>query len=296
MSKYIFSPIFTGGFPKEIKEETSIRYDSYLSIEKKDTETGLSNQEIDEWMPFIVGCSLNSPDFRDRVDKYFKEFSLRVPFSGIELNAALDDKGFPVNFDEFIAYRIASLDKTVAKGEEADSAELDTSFYNYTLKTIDSVKQQELKTFETKSKAIKCYTSLISKPEADTRVLKGILVVNRELLDLGIDTINEASRSDVEHLLYKLLESNSQAIIDAEAKYSEYNIKSMIELALYFDIVNLEGEEVYKSGKKLASNVSSLYQVLSENSTERIDIGKKLLALNKVGSLLPETKPSGDAS
>jgi hypothetical protein len=284
-----FSPVASSKFSEELLEATTINYCPPLDRNTRTELTGLSREEIEKFLPSVIGVNSTNSDFLQKVEEYYREFSEGIPYKGKNLDASLDSNGMPVKPIEYLLYRIVEKDKTVAKDEDISSA--DGQFFTYKLESISNLKQKQEDTFNVIKESTIAYTKLVSSEDTEPKLrqLKSIVLLNRQLLELGIDEVNDASRITTEIHLKTVQEKNPQAIIDAlEDKDLAY--KAYIELFLDYGLVSLEGDEIHFEGSKLSSNKKALIGVLRSNNTVYATLIGRLRKQLGVNNLIkPET-------
>lgn len=264
---YKISPVQSSAFADELLEASTFNYCPPLDRNTRTELTGLSREEMDKFLPNVINVSPNSPDFLAKVEDYYREFSEEIPFRGKELDITLDDKtGLPIKPTDYLLYRIVMLDKVVAKGEDVKSA--DGKFFYYKLESLTELQEQQESAYSVEKDAVVAFTKLTQTEDTpqQTRILKSIVLLYRQSLNLGIDEVNGASRITTEIHLKKILEKNPKAIVDAYAD-KDITIKAQIELFLDFGLVNMEGDEIFYEGSKLSNNKTSLIGVLRSNNT-----------------------------
>lgn len=286
---YKISPVHSSSFPQELLDASTFNYCPPLDSNTRTELTGLEREEIDKILPSVINVSANSPDFLVRVEEFYREFSEAIPFKGKELDATLKEDGTPVKPTDYLFYKILLKDKVVAKGEDVKSA--DGKFFYYKLESISNLLKEQADIYSIEKEALSAFTKLVNfedTPEKN-RVLKSIVLVNRQLLELGIDDVNNCNRITTEIHLKKILDKLPSAI---KAAYDDKDItiKAQIELFLDFNLVSMEGDEIHYEGSKLANNKTSLIGVLRSNNTVFASLLAKLRAESKslVNNLIKE--------
>lgn len=79
--------------------------------------TGLSVAEIEKYMPTLLGISASSPSFYKAVSDYFASMTVKVDTTGVSLQIGMDDKGNPINLQDYITYRFITINPKVASSK-----------------------------------------------------------------------------------------------------------------------------------------------------------------------------------
>lgn len=263
-TKIIF-PTEVGRYPKELLETTTRRYAPMLSNSTGKTETGLSLAEIDRIFPTIVNDLPSSPQFREKVEDWFNNLYLNVPyFTGYTLNIGLDENKLPLVPADYCLYHIMLKDDTVAVNPQ--DAVIDST---YRYKLIDSavIKTAEVNKYNVEKEAGIVLAKLVSLPESSISLLRYIVLVNKDDLGLTIDEINNLDRIELEMNLSNLSKSAPLKIVEDYKNQTNLKILGHLELFISFNLINIEGEDYYYEGKKLATSKKGMFDVLKNDST-----------------------------
>ena len=103
--------------PKEILAESVSKIGGGLTSSGT-VLTGLSFDEINKYMPQLVGVKDDHPEFTQRVEKFFSNISLTVPHpDGLPLDVTVSEEGVPHNVRQWINYKFCLASKQVAKSK-----------------------------------------------------------------------------------------------------------------------------------------------------------------------------------
>lgn len=84
---------------------------------------GVTGEEEKRIMPEILGVSLSDPGFGKAVEMFWKNINIYVPWgTGVKLNIAVDETGFPKAPLDYVKYQYARKHKNVAPEEKVDSS------------------------------------------------------------------------------------------------------------------------------------------------------------------------------
>jgi hypothetical protein len=287
MSKIIL-PLVSGRYPKELLVSTTRTYSSALSSVTKQIETGLSLEEIDRIFPSIINDTPNSTTFREKVQDWYSKLRINVPFDdGYTLNLETDEEGIPLNPTDYCIYKILLKDNTVIINPESDIID---SSYKY--KVIDSevIKNKEIAKFDIAKKGFTVLAKFCSLPETDTVLLRHIVLINKELLNMAVDEINNLSRIEIEMQLSNLNEKHPLKLIDAFKNKESLKLKGYIELFIAYSLITIEGEDYYLDGKKVAASKEGLQTVISNDSSMLSTLISKLKVEINVKNYFQEQK------
>lgn len=287
MSKIIF-PLVSGRYPKELLASTTRTYSSSLSSTTKQIETGLSLEEIDKIFPSIINDTPNSTNFREKVQDWFAKLRINIPFDdGYTLNIEVDENGIPFNPTDYCIYKILLKDNTVVINPESDVID---SSYKYKVVDSEVIKNKEIAKFDVAKKGFTVLAKLCSLPESDTVLLRHIVLINKEFLNLAVDEINSLDRIEVEMQLSNLNEKYPLRLIDAFKNKETIKLKGYIELFIAYSLITMEGEDFYLEGKKVATSKEGLQTVISNDSAMLSNLISRLKVEINVKNYFQEKK------
>lgn len=286
------SPAFVHKFPKAYVEETTLSYNPPLSSVTKNVDLGLTPEEVDKLFPLLLNESASNPNFYQMVRAYSIDLDWKIPYNGKIINVKFDKDGNPDNVLDYILYKTALVDDTVAS-KEVDFPFVDGKTFRYKMEDFGVLLKKEADSHKSNTSALIIYAKLVNTQEGDTSklpLIKQILSVNRGILSLATDEIADMTKVKAEQQLKVLLDKHPANLIEADAKKDDLYILASIELALSYNIVNLEGDDVYLDGQKIASSKQSLLVVLRNQSDIYSKMQSKLRAASAlVSKIVPPT-------
>lgn len=145
------------------KKKLSSCFDSYGAIVR-----GLSDEEERKYLPRLLSIQPTSVDWDKKTREYWCNMSFVVaPAGGTALEKGLNDKGEPINLQEYIRYRFAMAHPKVAKTQAAFNSDPETMFYIY-----DPVEEKQVKydALQVKKDAFTAFMKLTQGKNADLKV------------------------------------------------------------------------------------------------------------------------------
>lgn len=256
-------------FPKEYIDQTSTSYSPALSERTKNIDLGLTNEEVKLLLPQLLNIGVDAPNFYERVREYSADLGWTIPSEGKEINVVLDENGMPNNIIDYILYKTALVDTTVAKGAE-DLKFVDGKLFRFKMEDLKEVEQQETDTHMNINKAIRIYATITGKAETDETnlpLIKQMLIVNKDLLSLSTDEIGGFNKIKAEIEFKKFVDKYPLRVIDTYSKKEDLSILAMIEMGFGYNILTTEGDSIFFDGVKIANSRGGLLPVV-KNQTE----------------------------
>ena len=279
--KQLVKPVFTGfNLPKEIQKDSVRFYSPGFKDGGVIIHTGLTFEEQLELLPVLIGVSATSSDFQARVDDYFSNYSYRIPYDGIEIDASyreVEGKKIPVNIQDYILSKLMSSDTNVCTTVDKDNLH----FYKFVLIDKEAERKAEEEAFAEKRKANIEYVKLIDNKENDK--LKYILTILRKEADITAIEIDDMTRIQLEQ---KLSDVSTKAPDKFVSVVNSENLqtKAMIASAIDLNVISKIGESFFFEEEKLADKYSQLVGIVIKDN----NLTAKLIA--KVGAVKKELK------
>lgn len=289
------SPYFSPVFPKQYIDDTVLDYCPPLSRVKKDIDVGLTIEEINKIYPSLVGVSPTHDTFIERVKDFNRNLSFTIPASGTLIDVTVGNDGMPDNIHQYLLYKIAMLDETVAKTEE-DIKFVDGKVFRYKLVDIEKAKEQENAEQNEISKAIIYYAKLIqaSKDERGVAAIRQLLVVARNNFtpNLSIDEIANYDITDLLKKLKVLFDSNPSLLLKLEKATDSIQRIAFVELLISYGVVSVEGDSIFYNGEVIAKTKASLKDVIGASPELYAKLQAQLRAVSAASKTILEVKES----
>lgn len=263
------SPAFVAKFPKEYLDQTNTSYSPALSAMSKNIDLGLTPDEIKMLLPQLLNVGTDAPDFYAKVREYAADLGWTIPSEGKIISVTLNESGVPDNIIDYILYKTALADTTVAKTEE-DLKFVDGRLFRFKMENLKDIEQKETDTHININKAVRIYATLIATAETDeTKVplIKQMLIVNKDLLKLSTDEIGELNKVKAEIEFKKFVDKHPAKVINTYENKESLAILAMIEMGFGYNILTTEGDAIFFDGVKIASSRGGLLAVV-KNQTE----------------------------
>ena len=258
------------GLPLELKNEKVCILGSY-GDKNGNTFRPLTFAEEDLWMGELVGLKPADPNFRAAVTNWYKNLRIKVKPEGVELEIGEDEKGNPLNLEDWIKYKFALNHPWMAGSKkEAEGAE-HLQFYFEDPEAENVLKGAEL---ELVSKAYIEYAKLDSDEDKMDWILRGSIVKYPEL-----GAISELTnlKSDKKKLkLAYIIEKDPQYFIDIVSDKDllyKAEIASMVEAG----VITKEGNKYINGTENLGSLESAIAWMKDGNNSAEYAILKARL-------------------
>lgn len=148
-----------------------------------DINTGLDLDEINKYMPPILGIAATDNSFYKQVKKWFMDLSVDIPTEGLELDITTNDKGTPINIMDYIKYKFVIQHPYVLVDPRNEEEKRKKRKYLYTVEDTAREKQVKVEANKLRREALKEYI----KVAADSKKTDMVLTVLGE----GISTYDE---------------------------------------------------------------------------------------------------------
>lgn len=266
--KFKFFPVLSEMLPVEIKENSTIAYSPPLSRKSRSTVTGLTNEELETIMPYVVNVGKDHQSFKQIVEEYFDELSWLIPYTGLELDCSMD-KNLPVNALHYLLYKVAMQDTSIAKG---DDLKYETQF-SWKLVDLSIEEKKEKDKFLTTDSALIYYSVLSNKirqsdkDQATRLFIRRALIVYRSLLDNV--TIPEINAFDDYYLLKNLktiCDKYPEKLLEIKTNKDSITKKAYAQLFIDYNLVEIDGDSVFMEGQIVSKSVSNFYVVLGSDN------------------------------
>jgi hypothetical protein len=276
--KQIVKPVFTGfNLPKEIQKDSVRFYSPGFKDGGVVVHTGLTFDEQFELLPVLIGVSSTSSEFQSKVDEYFSNYSYRIPYDGIEIDASyrqVGDKKIPVNIPDYILSKLMFNDSNVCVTADKDNLH----FYKFVLIDKEAEKKVEEEMFAEKRKANIEYVKLIESKEDDK--LKYILTIMRKEADVTAIEVDDLTRIQLEQKL-SIISTKSPDKFVKLVSDDKLLTKAMLATAIDLNVVSKIGESFFFDEDKIADTYSQLVGAVIKDNNLTAKITAKVGAVKK---------------
>lgn len=272
--KQILKPRFTrSNLPEEILEELTIPYTPGFDMGKNKINTGLTLEEEAYFLPMIIPFPSTDPNFRKEIEKFYINFSERIPKVGLAIDASydVDDKGriIPKNVRQFLMSKMLSNDTTVLSN--IDNKNVDDYLAKFEL--IDITKQKEIDNdkFKNSLKAQEEYLKIV-KNANNVGTVKEILVLIQEEVGKSVIEIHMLSHLEASKILGEYVEKNGERFLKI------INTPNLKLIALATEAINMNaisrlGDSYYLEGtKNLAPTKKGVADLMATDNEIRLKI------------------------
>jgi len=255
------------------QSKAKVSIGSYFMRDSKKTATGLSFEEIDFLMPYLIDNSSSDREFRKEVTAYFDAIDTKIPAEGLKLEIGLKDNSkplgvnlagkdepvklnTPLNIEDYVVYKHAIGHPIVATSFEDAQGN-----YHKTLYVVDKKKQQD-KADSSRKIADKALALYLANSE-DTPKMKQVLIY----LGITLRDIKTGQAKDV-NTEFKKASINSpvgfiKALEDEDLTYIAY-INSFVAKK----VLRREGNRFIFENENLGNSEKDFVEYLKESKNE----------------------------
>lgn len=255
--------------------------------------TGLTEEEIDAYMPRILGVSVTHPDFLQKVRDYFENIGFDIPSgsSGLKLNIAIRQAGgvdetvsargkqvvVPENHQDYIRYKYLLAYPDCANTEEES---LGGSFRMFLFDEAIKI-DKEHKALVLRKAAKQDYLRISADPEAMDQVL----------LLLG-EPIHEMSEAEKD-LAIERFANNVPESFSAKAKDKNLVWKSKVHQMVSKEIIERSGNTFLFGGEVLGQFHNELdpYRNVVIYMKDKVNSDVTIRLFAKLGEDVPNAAP-----
>jgi len=256
----------TTNLPDHVYEESKRKIGSCFT-KNGDIHTGLSFGEQKEYLPYILGLQATDPAFAKEVKNYYRNFSIDVPSSGLNLEAGVDEKDNPINVSDYIKAKFISSHPDVAKDESSIKS---NRMYKYFILDRKAGKIKDVAAMEIRKKA---YKEFIKVSGDDKRMSM--------LLRLYYENPSNKSTEDKELFLEKMLEENPQTFYNFITSKT-LEMQAFVEECITNEVIRKVGNSYLLGDEKLGDSMEEAILFLSDkkNSSSMTTIKARLKAFD----------------
>lgn len=254
--------------PKEIIEESPLSYTPpFIDGGNGQVITGLSLDEQDLLLPNLIGTSLSSPEYRDKVRDFFADFTIYIPKDGLHLNGTYkmeegSEMPLPVNVNDYILIRMLKEDNNCSKAPETDAIH----FFDYILEDKQKNKEREDNSFKMEMEASTQLVKLLSDEGATgLSTVKTLVTILKDVLNLSVSDIIDYDEITLKRTLTKIKDKDPKRFLK-EAKNEGIELKAIVIQGIDLGTITLAGEEYYFEELKLGKSVEVAVRVLKTNT------------------------------
>lgn len=222
---------------------------------------GLSQEEIKEYMPIVLGMSPDDIKFNEAVNRYFHDITTEIPPAGKPLDISVDESGNPVNIQDFIRYKHAVATSYVANSkEEADkqsgNEEFDASVnYTFYIKDPLQVRKARKKKAQSHQQALSVYLEVTSDEEKANWVI-----------DCYGKNHNKMDKDDILPTLKEYFDDDPDTFVRI-AKDENLETQSLIKRALSYNIITKEGNTYFFMDEPLGTEIEAINHLRNKNNS-----------------------------
>jgi hypothetical protein len=214
---------------------------------------GLTVEEVEKFMPSLLGISQNSPSFYKSVEDYFASLSLKVDNTGLRLEIGVDKDEKPINVQDFIHYKFALANPKVAATK--DLVGVASQFYIY----------------DPKEETEKKFASLQRRKEAEREFIKVTSDSKKMLLVLTIldpfalklDTQEQELRLD------SIKESNPEKFL-AVVTDKDLETRAFLEKCVSAQVIKRIGNIYLNGDEKLGNTMEETILYLKDPKNSEV--------------------------
>lgn len=241
--------------PKELYDNAKWRIGATLSASSRTTNTGLTPEEEEKYMPSILGMSVTDPSFRNAVKEYFAEMTVDIPaVTGRSFDLTLKEDGTPENLSDFLQYRFALCDPRVCRDGEAQTA----LGHMYYVEDEQKIAISRYSQTQLRKEAFKAFVNLCADEDKFRMAFR--ILAKGDSDELGVEL--------AEPMLEEIMSRNPQEFLDT-VKDRKLEMKFLIANGIALNILRQEGTAVLFHDETLGytEDEAVLFLENPENST-----------------------------
>lgn len=243
--KVVEGPFFKKNVLKETRSEVKIYVSSSYKRGTRDVIRGLSPEEERKFLPSIIGIQPDSENWDSAVKDYWANFQFRVPLDeGLKLDNSLDDKGNPVNLDDYIKYRFSLESSVVASTPEERENQ---SAYSVIMEDEEEVLRDQLDAAKLEVDVDKIYIKLITENNIEKK--KHVFYMLREVEDGSPSKNNELLDFQLKKIKDRDLQRFKEIVEDPDLE-----MKVLIKLCIERNILERSGNAIFYMNEMLGQD------------------------------------------
>lgn len=273
--------------------------------------TGLEYWEEKVLLPLVIKVEHTERDFRDRVEKFYCDFDIDVPFEGLELQTGLEENNdlpiaylidengkivkdaennfviphlendkknirynLPINIKHFLAYRLALRHPKVAFNIQDFKGDASKTFY---LENPIKVKDEREKSLGIKDEASVKYLDIKKEPSTVSKVLL--------LLGKDIKTIPKEERAFVLRTFVDKEPAKFLEVVNDKFLNEKFDIKYYVSLGLLQEVGELPTYVVKESQKVIGKGIQEAILFFQDEGNSEVINRLKALKEDKLTKL-----------
>lgn len=220
--------------------------------------TGLTFDEQKKYMPQLVGVKEDHPEFTQRVEKFFSNISLAVPFEGLKLNITVNENGEPQSPREWISYKFCLASKQVANSK----AEV-YSDPNYLCYIEDEVANEKVKaaSLQVKKEAYIEY----AKISEDEVKFDWIIRVLAKVYNDSANAVAKLSKDQRDIKMSEYVDKNPAKFIEI-CKDKDLEFRAQIESMVDKGVLQRIGNRLINGSEPIGEDVDSAIAYLKQST------------------------------
>jgi len=237
--------------------KTKVPQDIYAGSNRKvgatlansgEINTGLTLAERDKWLPPLVGIAANGQDFYAKVKDFYANMTIPVPK---ELEIGFDKDENPINVLEYLKYRFAKINKSVAATKaEADASASSNVLYYFS--DPSGEKKQAYSELQAEKGAYKEYMKIADNPAKIEIILQA----------MGVDT-RHLSENDQDLALNGMVKTEPLKVVTF-IKDKHIETKAFIEQCISGEILRRVGQTILDGDENLGSTMEEAVLYLED--------------------------------
>lgn len=240
--------------PEEVYALSKRRIGAY-STANGVIKTGLTREEEEKILPFLLNVSPTSPEFLTRKEDYYNNITINVPIEGVELEVGLDKKGNPINPDHYVKYKFILDHPWVGKNKQ----ELNHNSRKYFYIHDESLeKEKKAQSLEVRKRAYKEFIKLSSN-EAK---------VNMVITMFGED-LSKMDEKEKDLFLEHEATANPGRFLEIVTD-SKLEMKAFIKDCVSHEVLNMVGTSILEGDEVLGHSMEEAVIKLEDKANSEI--------------------------
>lgn len=231
---------------KEIAQDTVMKIGGGLTQTGTPLK-GISFEEEVKYLPRIVGIPADHIEFTSRVDKWYSNLSINIPYTGLTIELAFDDKEEPVNVRDFLYWKFLLAHPSVAADKQSMFSNPNYRCY---IEDVQTTSNNESKLLDVKRKAYIEFSKIVDDEARMDVVIRQLAIQNGETAAKYI----KMDFKDKQVAFSKFMEKDYDKFLKVATEENS-ELKAEIFTMIEFGLLTKAGERIIYKSLPLGENM-----------------------------------------